>query len=168
MADVTDRAKLSGNADVGRGVVMNVMIGPESVKILGREHTGQLRVDVAYLANAHKLPKLETDCFLEPPMRPAGGEVSLSTVDHPTDLCWLGSMAALDSSLSNSQPAEPHGSGIASRLNWLRAGVLGANDGIVSVAAIVVGVAGVSHSAAAIIAAGARWARRRCGVDRAR
>lgn len=64
-------------------------------------------------------------------------------------------MAALDSSSLNSQPGEPHGSGIASRLNWLRAGVLGANDGIVSVAAIVVGVAGASHSAAAITAAGA-------------
>jgi VIT1/CCC1 family predicted Fe2+/Mn2+ transporter len=36
-------------------------------------------------------------------------------------------------------PDEPHGQGIAARLNWLRAGVLGANDGIVSVAAIVVG-----------------------------
>ena len=39
-------------------------------------------------------------------------------------------------------PNEPHNNGIASKLNWLRAGVLGANDGIVSVAAIVVGVAG--------------------------
>jgi VIT1/CCC1 family predicted Fe2+/Mn2+ transporter len=39
-------------------------------------------------------------------------------------------------------PDEPHGQGIAARLNWLRAGVLGANDGIVSVAAIVVGVGG--------------------------
>ena len=57
--------------------------------------------------------------------------------------------------MSNREPSEPHGSGIASRLNWLRAGVLGANDGIVSGAAIVVGVAGASHSAAALIAAGA-------------
>ena len=36
--------------------------------------------------------------------------------------------------------AEPHGN-FASRLNWLRAGVLGANDGIVSTAGLVVGVA---------------------------
>jgi VIT1/CCC1 family predicted Fe2+/Mn2+ transporter len=36
---------------------------------------------------------------------------------------------------------EPHAEGLAARLNWLRAGVLGANDGIVSVAAVVVGVA---------------------------
>ncbi|MBC7441178.1 MAG: VIT1/CCC1 transporter family protein [Ramlibacter sp.] len=42
----------------------------------------------------------------------------------------------------------------AGRLNWLRAGVLGANDGIVSVAALVVGVAGATGSTAAIAAAG--------------
>jgi VIT1/CCC1 family predicted Fe2+/Mn2+ transporter len=44
--------------------------------------------------------------------------------------------------------------GIASRLNWLRAGVLGANDGIVSVAAIVVGVAGATSSTAPVATAG--------------
>ncbi len=44
--------------------------------------------------------------------------------------------------------------GLASRLNWLRAGVLGANDGIVSVAAIVVGVAGATTNSAPILAAG--------------
>ncbi|HEY9498105.1 MAG TPA: VIT family protein [Terrimesophilobacter sp.] len=49
---------------------------------------------------------------------------------------------------------EPHGTGIASRLNWLRAGVLGANDGIVSVAAVVVGVAGATSAIAPILTAG--------------
>lgn len=39
-------------------------------------------------------------------------------------------------------------------MNWLRAGVLGANDGIVSVAAIVVGVAGATSTVAPIITAG--------------
>ncbi len=39
---------------------------------------------------------------------------------------------------------EPHAGGMASRLNWLRAGVLGANDGIVSTAGLVVGVAGAT------------------------
>lgn len=44
---------------------------------------------------------------------------------------------------------------LAARLNWLRAGVLGANDGIVSVASIVVGVAAATsgtdaHKAIAI------------------
>jgi vacuolar iron transporter family protein len=49
---------------------------------------------------------------------------------------------------------EPHNQSIAVKLNWLRAGVLGANDGIVSVAAVVVGVAGATTGLAAIITAG--------------
>jgi VIT1/CCC1 family predicted Fe2+/Mn2+ transporter len=42
----------------------------------------------------------------------------------------------------------------AARLNWLRAGLLGANDGIVSVAAVVVGVAGAGVSIGPVLAAG--------------
>lgn len=53
-----------------------------------------------------------------------------------------------------SHPDEPHAGNLAGRLNWLRAGVLGANDGIVSVAAIVVGVAGATTSTGAIATAG--------------
>ena len=49
---------------------------------------------------------------------------------------------------------EPHTANIAGRLNWLRAGVLGANDGIVSVAATVVGVAGVTNAPTPILVAG--------------
>jgi VIT1/CCC1 family predicted Fe2+/Mn2+ transporter len=49
---------------------------------------------------------------------------------------------------------EPHHNDLAHRLNWLRAGVLGANDGIVSVAAIVVGVAGVTTDSGPILIAG--------------
>ena len=57
--------------------------------------------------------------------------------------------------VANDQHAhEPHGAGIAGKLNWLRAGVLGANDGIVSVAAVVVGVAGAISSVPAILTAG--------------
>jgi VIT1/CCC1 family predicted Fe2+/Mn2+ transporter len=51
-------------------------------------------------------------------------------------------------------PREPHTGGGAGRLNWLRAGVLGANDGIVSVAGIVVGVAGASADRGPIFTAG--------------
>ncbi|MCX7520727.1 VIT family protein [Microbacterium sp. STN6] len=51
-------------------------------------------------------------------------------------------------------PGEPHRGGVAQRLNWLRAGVLGANDGIVSVAAIVVGVAGATIEIGPILTAG--------------
>ncbi|MFZ7088920.1 VIT1/CCC1 transporter family protein [Curtobacterium sp. RRHDQ10] len=56
--------------------------------------------------------------------------------------------------LSHVDLGDPDARSDAGRLNWLRAGVLGANDGIVSVAAIVVGVAGASGSTAAIAAAG--------------
>src|SRR5476651_1522178 len=40
------------------------------------------------------------------------------------------------------------------KLNWLRASVLGANDGIVSIAGLVLGVAGATNSATAILTAG--------------
>jgi vacuolar iron transporter family protein len=49
---------------------------------------------------------------------------------------------------------EPHADGSAGRLNWLRAGVLGANDGIVSVAGIVVGVAGATAARGPVFTAG--------------
>ncbi len=49
---------------------------------------------------------------------------------------------------------EPHTGSASSRLNWLRASVLGANDGIVSVAALVVGIAGASDSSGVILVAG--------------
>jgi vacuolar iron transporter family protein len=49
---------------------------------------------------------------------------------------------------------EPHGNGIHGRLNWLRAGVLGANDGIVSTAGIVMGVAGATTDRGTILIAG--------------
>ena len=40
------------------------------------------------------------------------------------------------------------------KLNWLRAAVLGADDGIVSVAGLVVGVAGATSHQGVIVAAG--------------
>jgi VIT1/CCC1 family predicted Fe2+/Mn2+ transporter len=43
---------------------------------------------------------------------------------------------------------------IAVRMNWLRAGVMGANDGIVSTAGLVVGVAGAAVSNGALLASG--------------
>jgi vacuolar iron transporter family protein len=49
---------------------------------------------------------------------------------------------------------EPHRTGLGGRLNWLRAGVLGANDGIVSTAAIVLGVAGATTDRGSVILAG--------------
>lgn len=54
-----------------------------------------------------------------------------------------------------SHPGEPHGQDTGRRLNWLRAGVLGANDGIVSTAGVVIGVAGATpNNVTAIATAG--------------
>jgi vacuolar iron transporter family protein len=55
---------------------------------------------------------------------------------------------------SNHDRDEPHDANVGSRLNWLRAGVLGANDGIVSTAGVVVGVAGATADKGAIVLAG--------------
>jgi vacuolar iron transporter family protein len=49
---------------------------------------------------------------------------------------------------------EPHRGDLHARLNWLRAGVLGANDGIVSTAGLVVGVAGATTQRGPILTAG--------------
>jgi vacuolar iron transporter family protein len=54
----------------------------------------------------------------------------------------------------NAHHHEPHTEKTASKLNWLRASVLGANDGIVSVAGIVVGVAGANNNSHIIFTAG--------------
>ncbi len=71
-------------------------------------------------------------------------------------VCWRLS-AAMSSVMwmtSAPHPAEPHSGSVSSRLNWLRAGVLGANDGIVSTAGIVVGVAAATAARAPILTAG--------------
>jgi VIT1/CCC1 family predicted Fe2+/Mn2+ transporter len=49
---------------------------------------------------------------------------------------------------------EPHQLGLNNRLNWLRAAVLGANDGIVSTAGIVIGAVGATSDRSAIVIAG--------------
>lgn len=49
---------------------------------------------------------------------------------------------------------EPHDEKAARRGNWLRAGVLGADDGIVSVAALLIGVAGATTDRAVLVTAG--------------
>lgn len=46
------------------------------------------------------------------------------------------------------------GDHVGTRLNWLRAGVLGANDGIVSTAGVVMGVAGATDDSHTILIAG--------------
>ncbi|MEU2581387.1 VIT family protein [Streptomyces avermitilis] len=56
--------------------------------------------------------------------------------------------------MTESTHDEPHGGALGSRLNWLRAAVLGANDGIVSTAGLVVGVAGATGARSALLTAG--------------
>ncbi|GAA1973111.1 VIT family protein [Catenulispora subtropica] len=61
-----------------------------------------------------------------------------------------------DSEPSDERPHpvhDPH-EGLGARLNWLRAGVLGANDGIVSTAGLVVGVAGATDTKSTLLASG--------------
>jgi len=67
---------------------------------------------------------------------------TLSTLLHP---------GSGSTSTAEQRPGEPLDN---ARLNGLRAGVLGANDGIVSVAAIVVGVAGANPGSTAVLTAG--------------
>lgn len=55
---------------------------------------------------------------------------------------------------SAQRPVASDGNGLASRMNWLRAGVLGANDGIISTAGLVVGVAAIGADRGPIVTAG--------------
>jgi VIT1/CCC1 family predicted Fe2+/Mn2+ transporter len=55
---------------------------------------------------------------------------------------------------TEAHPHEPHDRNFGSRLNWLRAGVLGANDGSVSTAGRVIGVAAATTDRGAILTAG--------------
>ncbi len=55
---------------------------------------------------------------------------------------------------NKNQITEPHNQNASIRLNKLRAAVLGANDGIVSIAGLVVGVAGATQDRSIILAAG--------------
>lgn len=56
--------------------------------------------------------------------------------------------------VTDSTPEISQNRQLASRLNWLRAAVLGANDGIVSTAGIVVGVSGAALTGHALLASG--------------
>jgi VIT1/CCC1 family predicted Fe2+/Mn2+ transporter len=83
-----------------------------------------------------------------PNRRPRAGGMSVDDV-----MPSVGQVVAAESGRPT-HPREPHSGGSAGRLNWLRAGVLGANDGIVSVAAIVIGVSGATTARGPIFTAG--------------
>lgn len=58
------------------------------------------------------------------------------------------------STITHVHNPEPHISDVNSKLNWLRAGVLGANDGIVSVAGLLAGVAATGADSQELLIAG--------------
>lgn len=60
----------------------------------------------------------------------------------------------MDPALQRRPDLPPPVESMTSRLNWLRAGVLGGNDGIVSTSALMVGVAGAGTSVAGVLTAG--------------
>jgi VIT1/CCC1 family predicted Fe2+/Mn2+ transporter len=51
-------------------------------------------------------------------------------------------------------PRRHHEGHLTHRIGWLRAAVLGANDGVVSTASLIVGVAAANATHAAVITAG--------------
>ena len=63
-------------------------------------------------------------------------------------------MTARRDDRAKATPAAPAEAHLSFRANWLRAAVLGANDGIVSTASLVLGVAASGASRAAIVTAG--------------
>jgi len=67
---------------------------------------------------------------------------------------WFWWMPSQSQERGKAAGPQPQGARIASKLNWLRAGVLGANDGIVSTSSIIFGVAGASASHSTILLAG--------------
>lgn len=71
-------------------------------------------------------------------------EAARTVAEHPEAPAQApqnGGAAAPETHPAEMQGSEPRSARIGQKLNWLRAGVLGANDGIVSVAGVVIGVA---------------------------
>jgi vacuolar iron transporter family protein len=96
-------------------------------------------------------------CHRHRPLATLGADTRPGTVaTQPGYGCWrqLVSASSVGMVSTASHPAEPHAGSVSSRLNWLRAGVLGANDGIVSTAGIVVGVAAATVARGPILTAG--------------
>lgn len=60
----------------------------------------------------------------------------------------------MSETVHSGEPQAHQQEGVGGRLNWLRAGVLGANDGIVSTAGIVMGVAGAADDRTTILIGG--------------
>ncbi len=83
-----------------------------------------------------------------------GAEDIMTSSTDTADTLPQGSAHEPDGTLPTGDDATTGRSSHAGRLNSLRAAVLGANDGIVSTAALVIGVAGATTNAGAILTAG--------------
>jgi VIT1/CCC1 family predicted Fe2+/Mn2+ transporter len=84
--------------------------------------------------------------------REAGTEPALNRAERTAE--GTGPAAGGQGVTGPGHPGEAHEGSLGTRLNWLRAGVLGANDGVVSTASIVLGVAGATRSTSALVTAG--------------
>jgi len=126
-------------------------------------------VDIA-MSVANQDRRVYSPVVLRLPAGARGGEVGAPTAAAPTPTAYATSeerradIRPPSSSVSSpamarftlDHPADdPHRPRLTGRLNWLRAGILGANDGIVSVASIVVGVAAAANETGLILTAGA-------------
>lgn len=125
------------------------------------------------LAPARPIGELDENMRRGPPCGPGGFQRGVREGGGAGLPCWQagelsGSVAAVtnDDAVTPSpqvqaasngdptHPGEPHVGSTAGRLNQLRAGVLGAIDGIVSVAGIVLGVSGATAARGPIFTAG--------------
>ena len=80
--------------------------------------------------------------------------MSFSPLDLPLNAGFVQRLWMAVRVMDEGGAAQLQGTQIASKLNWLRAGVLGANDGIVSTSSIIFGVAGASASHGTLVLAG--------------
>ena len=83
----------------------------------------------------------------------------MSSIPNTSALALAHDASSTESTRSSTPSRQPHepdkGTGsLNSKLNWLRAAVLGANDGIISTAGIVMGVAGATVNRSSLLIAG--------------
>jgi VIT1/CCC1 family predicted Fe2+/Mn2+ transporter len=88
--------------------------------------------------------------------KPGRGLASLPLDDNGPDDGEHGVVDSTDPEAALAEHEEPHAElgSTGARLNWLRAGVLGANDGIVSTAGVIAGVAGATAEPGPVLTAG--------------
>lgn len=86
------------------------------------------------------------------PVQPVGN----ITIPSKEQGGWMGlkPTQAVRTAVAPHAGEQNHDEDTSNKLNWLRAGVLGANDGIVSVAGTIIGVAGANNNPRSLLVAG--------------